>query len=174
MVQFSANDDSLNGPNGGLCGKRPMSSSRSEPDGVFTVRTANQMLPLVTRIVSDLISRSRDLEQQGEQIRGIESLPSPNKMPAFSDELKAIKESFSTDRQRLASCHRELESLGVVIDSLPEGAIDFPAYLNRCPVMLCWKLGESSVTHWHHIDESFTQRREISGHCFDAVPPSVV
>jgi hypothetical protein len=131
-------------------------------------------LPLVTRIVSDLISLSRDLDQQGEQIRGIESLPTPNKITAFADELKAIKESFSTDRQRLASCHRELDSLGVVIDSLPMGIIDFPAFLNRRPVMLCWKLGEVSVSHWHCMDESFEQRREIAGHCFDASPPSVV
>jgi hypothetical protein len=171
MVQFSANDDPPHGRDGGFRAKLPVGSIRYDS---FTVASANQMLPLLTRIVSDLIALSVDLEQQNEQIRGIESLPTPNKIAAFSDELNAIKESFSTDRQRLVSCHRELSSLGVKIDSLTQGAIDFPAFLNRRPVMLCWKLGEAAVTHWHHLNESFEQRREIAGHCFDPVPPSVV
>lgn len=174
MVQFSAKDDPQSGPGGGL---RDVNSKPSLGVGsgeTFTVKAANQMLPLITRIVADLMTLSVDLEEQSEQIRGIESLPTPNKISAFADELKAIKESFSADRQRLVACHRELFSLGVKIDSLSEGVIDFPAFLNRRPVMLCWKLGEATVTHWHQINESYKHRREIGAHCFDPAPPSVV
>jgi hypothetical protein len=131
------------------------------------------MLPLIERIVVDLMALSSELEQQSAQIRGIEHLPKPTNLAAFSDELAAIKEAFSTDRQRLESCHRELASLGVKIDSLKEGAIDFPAFLNRRPVMLCWKVGEPSVSHWHPIGETFQQRHEIADHCFDPPSPPV-
>jgi len=175
MVQFSTNDDPLD-VSGGRLRSRAASdlSAENARGGTFTVQSANQMLPLVERIVLDLMSLSRELEQQGAQIRGIEHLPKPTNLAAFADELSAIKESFNTDRQRLESCHRELSSLGVRIDSLKDGAIDFPAFLSRRPVFLCWKVGESAVSHWHHPEECFLDRREISDHCFDTAPPSIV
>jgi len=173
MVQFSTNDDPLDAAGGRV--RRHATSDGSETNrwGTFTVQSANQMLPLVERIVLDLIGLSRELEQQGAQIRGIEHLPNPSNLAAFADELSAIKESFSTDRQRLESCYRELSSLGVKVDSLQDGAIDFPGFLNRRPVLLCWKVGEPAVTHWHHPDECFPSRRVIGDHSFDAAQSSV-
>lgn len=174
MVQFSANDDSLNAAGGNL--RDPQSSKSSAGvlrRGTFDVQSANQMLPLVERIVSDLMILSTELEQQRAQILGIESLPKPTNLVAFADELTAIKEAFNTDRQRLESCQRELSSLGVTVDSLEHGAIDFPAFINRRPVMLCWKVGEPKVTHWHHPDEGFQQRCQIADLCVD-IEPSVV
>jgi hypothetical protein len=173
MVQFSASDDSLDAPGEGLGGREPHSSKELRRQGAFTVESANQMLPLVERIVADLMTLSLELEQQSAQIRGIEHLPKPTNLAAYTDELTAIKESFSTDRQRLESCHRELAALGVKIDSLKDGAIDFPAFLNRRPVMLCWSVGEPSVAHWHYPGESVAHRREIADHRFDTAPPSV-
>jgi hypothetical protein len=173
MVQFSSNDDSLEATGGSLRGHGAVEASGNARWGTFTVQSANQMLPLVERIVLDLMSLSRELELQGAQIRGIEHLPKPTNLAAFADELAAIKESFNTDRQRLECCNRELSSLGVKVDSLKDGAIDFPAFLNRRPVLLCWKVGETAVMHWHHLDECFLNRREIAGHCFDAAPPSI-
>lgn len=173
MVQFSANDDPLEAPGEGLMGREGKSSNDLVRHGAFTVQSANQMLPLIERIMVDLMSLSTEMELQAAQIRGIDHLPKPTNLAAFSDELAAIKEAFNTDRQRLESCQRELTSLGVKIDSLKDGAIDFPAFLNRRPVMLCWKVGESSVSHWHHTGENFQQRREIADHCFDTSPPIV-
>ena len=159
MVQFSTNDDPLDASGGRLRSRTTSDvSAENARWGTFTVQSANQMLPLVERIVLDLMSLSRELEQQGAQIRSIEFLPKPTNLAAFADELSAIKESFNTDRQRLESCHRELSSLGVRIDSLKDGAIDFPAFLSRRPVLLCWKVGESAVSHWHHPEENFLDR----------------
>ena len=173
MVQFSTNDDPLDAPEGRLGNRGLIEATENASWGTFTVQSANQTLPLVERIVLDLMGLSRELELQGPQIQGIECLPKPTNLAAFADELDAIKESFNTDRQRLESCHRELLALGVKIDSLRDGVIDFPAFVNRRPVLLCWKVGEPAVTHWHHPAENFLNRREIADNCFEIAPSSV-
>ena len=172
MVQFSANDEPLDARSGSLRDPLLKTSPSEVRRGAFTVRSANQMLPLVERIVLDLMTLAFDLAKQTAQIRGLERLPKPTNLASFIDELSAIKESFNTDRQRVESCQRELLSLGVKIDSLEDGAIDFPAFMNRRPVMLCWKVGESKVSHWHGPEEGFQQRCEIADDCIDAEPPA--
>jgi len=174
MVQFSAAGDPEKESENRFSDRHPVALRKSGSGRIFTVQSANQMLPLLTRIASDMISLARDLNDQNAQIVSMEALAKPIKISAFADEIDAIKEAFATDRLRLASCHRELESLGVTIDSLDAGVFDFPAFQNCRPVLLCWKMGELEVSHWHAVNENFGDRREISGHCFDAVPPSVV
>ncbi len=173
MVQFSSSDDPLNTPNDRVRLGRAGSSGGGIGSGGFSVQTANQMLPLLERIVSDLIALTKDLAVQQPQIHSIQKLRKPANFSVFTDELVAIKEAFNTDRQRLESCQRELESLGVHVDSLDEAVIDFPAFMNRRPVMLCWKVGEPEVVHWHEIQEDFRHRKPIAGHVFDPVTPSV-
>ncbi len=170
MVQFSTNDDSLDAPRERPCDAQPKAFPGDPHREVFSVQSATLMLPLIQRIVLDLITLAKELKQQAAQIRGLERLPKPTNLIAFAEELAAIKESFSTDRQRLESCQRELLSLGVKIDSLEDGIIDFPAMIDRRPVMLCWKVGEPKVTHWHGAEEGFSQRSEIIDDCIDTVP----
>ena len=172
MVQFSANDDSLNAP-GGVRATSPQPNPGATRRGTFDVASANQMLPLVEQIVVDLMTLSKELKQQDAQLSVLDALPKPTNLAAFVEELSAMKESFGTDRQRLESCQRELASLGVTVDSVEHGAIDFPAFINRRPVMLCWKLGEAAVAHWHYPNEGFQQRCQINGLSVDSGPSSV-
>ena len=91
MVQFSTNDDPLDTPKERLASRGTIEATENASWGTFTVQSANQTLPLVEKIVLDLMSRSRELEQQGAQIRCIERLPKPTNLAAFADELDAIK-----------------------------------------------------------------------------------
>lgn len=160
MVQFSSNDDPLDASEQQRL-SRP--DSLSGPDGTpFTIETANQMLPLLDRIVKEARSLHLDYEAQLPQVRALEKLPDQSKLSAFSEEVVAIRGAFQDDRAKLDACVTELESLGVQIDSLAEGAIDFPAIINRQHVLLCWKVGEPTVAHWHRRGEAFTDRRSIS------------
>jgi len=37
--------------------------------------------------------------------------------------------------------------------------LDFPAYRDGRPVLLCWKVGEVSVRFWHEPGQGFDRRR---------------
>jgi hypothetical protein len=52
----------------------------------------------------------------------------------------------------------ELEQLGCFIESFKEGIVDFPSTIDKADVMLCWKLGEEEVLHYHRRGENIEHR----------------
>lgn len=53
---------------------------------------------------------------------------------------------------------REFSSLGVQIKDVDAGLVDFPHLMNGEEVFLCWRLGEDTISYWHHLDSGFTGR----------------
>ena len=42
-----------------------------------------------------------------------------------------------------------------------ERLLDFPCRVDGEIVLLCWKLGEEKITHWHSPEEGFAGRKPI-------------
>ena len=55
----------------------------------------------------------------------------------------------------------EIMGMGGTIKDLSLGLVDFPHRRGGRVVNLCWKYGETSVTHWHGMDEGFANRRPL-------------
>ena len=55
----------------------------------------------------------------------------------------------------------EIDSIGVQVKDLQEGLLDFPAVMDGKPVLLCWKLGEPAIAHWHTEEEGFAGRKPL-------------
>lgn len=57
---------------------------------------------------------------------------------------------------------RQIRGTGVVIKSLEAGLLDFLTQLDGREVYLCWRYGESTVTHYHELHTGFRDRRKLS------------
>lgn len=55
----------------------------------------------------------------------------------------------------------EMESIGVQVQSLEDGLLDFPCQLGGETVLLCWKIGEAGIGHWHGLEDGFEARRPL-------------
>src|SRR6476620_9572730 len=51
--------------------------------------------------------------------------------------------------QQVEESIAEINSIGVEVKDLDAGLLDFPCMLDSEVVLLCWKQGESRITHWH-------------------------
>jgi hypothetical protein len=63
--------------------------------------------------------------------------------------------------QRAKDALAEIDSIGVQVKDLDVGLLDFPCEVEGRTVLLCWKLGEKSISHWHGTDEGFSGRKPI-------------
>jgi hypothetical protein len=63
--------------------------------------------------------------------------------------------------QRVKDALAEIDSTGVQVKDLDIGLLDFPCEVDGQIVLLCWKLGESGITHWHGVSEGFAGRKPI-------------
>lgn len=50
---------------------------------------------------------------------------------------------------------------GAMLKMINPGLIDFPAVLNGEDVLMCWKEGEESITHYHDWHDGFKGRKLI-------------
>jgi len=66
---------------------------------------------------------------------------------------KAIQEAKDT----LA----EIDAIGVQVKDLDTGLLDFPFQLEDGVVLLCWKQGETAITHWHTMEDGFAGRKPL-------------
>jgi hypothetical protein len=55
----------------------------------------------------------------------------------------------------------EIDAIGVQVKDLDVGLLDFPCTVDGKIVLLCWKLGEEGITHWHGTEEGFAGRKPI-------------
>ena len=63
--------------------------------------------------------------------------------------------------QRVKDAVAEIDAIGVQVKDLDTGLLDFPCEVDGNTVLLCWKLGEKSITHWHGVSEGFAGRKRI-------------
>lgn len=127
--------------------------SRSN-DRTFTAEQANSALPLVKRIVTDVVDtfeRLKKLRERHDEL--IEQ-----RKPSAADETEH-QVSLSVDR--LNELLLELDQVGAQVKDFETGLVDFPGRRNDQDVLLCWKLGEEKLTHWHDQDGGFAGRRPL-------------
>jgi len=63
--------------------------------------------------------------------------------------------------QRIKDAIAEIDATGVQVKDLDVGLLDFPCKVEGEIVLLCWKLGESKIMHWHNTTEGFSGRKPI-------------
>ncbi len=132
----------------------------------FTPSSATIMLPLVRRIVADMIELNEAIESQKEQIKGIDRLPETIERADYQEELRDVRASLSDDEKRLQLCLGELAALGLEPHIPIDGSVDFPAILNRRQVRLCWHPDDEQVDHWHEPGQTPQSRTKIEPHAF--------
>ena len=139
-----------------------MNKSKRRPPTLFTVAYANAMLPLVRRIVEDIVDAERILQSSARVASETSRNAGHAEREGFdSRAASSAHAAMEESGRRLADCIEELAELGVQLERAEDGIVDFPAFMDDRPIMLCWKLGESTVGHWHEMEGSFPHRRPI-------------
>ncbi len=126
----------------------------------FTVAQANSTLPLVRRIVRDIITFYPVWKDRVEAFAVFAA-------NATADQPDPQADAAAAEVQRLAAeidaCLRELADLGVEYKQpLDGGLVDFPGEIDGRDVWLCWRYDEPAVEHWHELEAGFAGRRPLT------------
>jgi hypothetical protein len=128
---------------------------------LFTLAEAERTLPLVRRIVADLIAeypRWRTAVSRFELLTG-----GARADWGETGELVGARNEVTTAAARINDYLKELESIGCVFKGFDAGLVDFYSLRDDRPVFLCWKLGEAHIEHWHELEAGFGGRQPIDG-----------
>lgn len=126
---------------------------------LFTVDQANRTLPLVRRIVEDVVREHRRWQEAIVELDLVGSAARPE-IP--DSRIAVIEQKIQGIARDIDAFQRELEGLGIQLKDRRIGLIDFPSELDGRPMLLCWQLGETSVQFWHDLDSGYAGRQPLS------------
>ena len=125
----------------------------------FTADQATKTLPLVSRIVRDIV---RLYAKWRERVAELELAAATSRAEEPDPRLAELERDTQNLAAEIEACIREIQELGAEYKTpLDAGLVDFPAELDGRPIYLCWRLGEASVDHWHEIDSGFAGRQPL-------------
>ena len=117
----------------------------------FTVAEANRTLPLVRRVVADIVrahEAATVLHARLEDRNGASRSEIEGELERTVDRLHALVD--------------ELRDIGCELKDYRIGLVDFIAKHHGREINLCWKLGEESIQHWHELHDGFSARQPVS------------
>jgi hypothetical protein len=119
---------------------------------------AQNMLPLVRRIVDDILHDQDQLDrlmpEQNRLDRQRRDLSWPERARRYQ-----VREEVSLAERRLEEAFAELASLGLQLLENYEGRVGFPTIVNGRRAFFCWQPGDEGIGYWQFPDD--TIRRTI-------------
>src|SRR4051812_40094077 len=117
---------------------QPVFSSR--PRRRFTLEQANRALPLVRRVVSDIV-------QTREQATALQS----HLEKSTAKEHKRVQQDLDVAIDKLHVYLDELTEIGCELKDFQAGPVDFIGPHQGREVSLCWKLGKEKIPSSHEL-----------------------
>ena len=135
--------------------------TETEPEvKTFTVEMANRALPLVRRIVDDIVTEHphwKDLVARFELVAA-----GQRSEWGESKEMLVLRREIDRIAARIDGYVAELDKIGVSLKGFEDGLVDFYGSYDGRLVCLCWRRGEAAVEHWHELDTGFAGRQPIT------------
>jgi hypothetical protein len=128
----------------------------------FTLDEAQALLPALESLLRVAINGKKLIEQTEAEQQALAHRIFVNG-GTFVDvvPLARRKAERMKAEQRAKDALAEMDSIGVQVKDLEIGLLDFPCQVDGRIVLLCWKLGEKSISHWHSAEEGFAGRKPI-------------
>jgi len=128
----------------------------------FTLEEAQSLLP----VLESLLKRAIEGKQSAEEVEsGLAELARriylSGGMRVDVGKVAKSRAEMETHLQRVRESIAEIDSIGVQVKDLEAGLLDFPCRLDDQVVLLCWRMGEPSIEHWHTVDSGFQGRQPV-------------
>jgi hypothetical protein len=131
-------------------------------DRNFTLEEAHTLLPILESLLKQAIQGRKLIEEVDAELQqtahrvflsGGMLLNVVHLARRKAEREKAIR--------RVKDALAEIDATGVQVKDLDVGLLDFPCKVEGEVLLLCWKLGEPAITHWHSTNEGFASRKPI-------------
>ena len=117
----------------------------------YSVEEANALLPYLAPTLVEL----RDVYEEAARIR------SAMARSAAGNGWSEKREKWSRKLARVAELVGRLQEWEVILRDVDSGLVDFISERDGQTILLCWKLGEEDVSHWHSPEDGFDGRRPL-------------
>ena len=118
---------------------------------LYTVDEANALLPYLAPTLVELREKFEDASKIRESVA----------RAAMTNGGSSKRDEWSQTLGRVSELLGRMEEWELQLRDVSTGLVDFPSIVEGEEAWLCWRLGETEVSHWHPRDEGFSGRRPL-------------
>jgi hypothetical protein len=131
-------------------------------DRTFTLDEAQALVPVLGSLLKTAIDAKNAAERIEREFKSLSSRVFMNGGTLLDvAHLSARKRERERLGQKIKDALAEIQATGVLVKDLDTGLLDFPCEVEGHTILLCWKLGEQTIAHWHGTDEGYRFRKPI-------------
>jgi len=131
-------------------------------DRTFTLDEAQSLLPILESLLRTAINAKKLIEEVDAEQQALHHRIFLNGGMSLDIVLAAQRKAERAKaEQRAKDAVAEIHATGVQVKDLDMGLLDFPFEVDGQTILLCWKLGEKSIAHWHGMQEGYAGRKPI-------------
>ena len=119
---------------------------------LFTVQEANKLIPVVDQKLRELQGAVQDILALREALQPMNGLSLEAQQTA--EEIKFLLGVVQQEKL-------ELDNMGVHLQDVETGLVDFPSRLGAEVIYLCWEQGEDAITHYHRLNQEVKARQPL-------------
>ena len=134
----------------------------ADMERTFTVAEAEALLPVLESLLRSAMQAKATVEEIEGEMQALSSRIFINGGTMVNVGAVAARKAESEKAvQRVKDAVSEIHAAGVQVKDLDMGLLDFPCLVGEETILLCWKMGETGITHWHDTKEGFAGRKPI-------------
>lgn len=135
---------------------------REMSERTFTLDEAQTLLPILESLLRQAIHGKKLIEEVDNELQETAHRVFLNGGTLLNVvHLARRKGEREKAIRRIKDALSEIDATGVQVKDIDTGLLDFPCKVEGEILLLCWKLGETSITHWHNTTEGFIGRKPI-------------
>ncbi len=131
-------------------------------DRTFTLDEAQMLLPILESLLKQAIHGKQLIEAVDAELQATAHRVFLNGGTMLNVvHLARRKAEREKAIRRVKDALAEIDATGVQVKDLDIGLLDFPCKVDGEMLLLCWKLGEPTIMHWHGTNEGFASRKPV-------------
>jgi len=131
-------------------------------DRTFTLDEAQALIPVLESLLKTAIGGKKESDRIEEEFKAVSNRVFLNGGSLLDvAKLAGRKREKQHQVQKAKDALAEIQATGALVKDLDIGLLDFPCEVDGRVILLCWKLGETTIAHWHGTDEGYRYRKPI-------------
>jgi hypothetical protein len=128
----------------------------------FTIDEAQSLLPVLESLLKRAIEGKRSAKEVESRLAELgRRIYLSGGMRVNVAEAGKLRVEVDAHLQRVRESIAEIDSIGVQVKDVDSGLLDFPCRLDDQVVLLCWRMGETTIEHWHTVEDGFKGRKPV-------------
>lgn len=128
----------------------------------FTLGEAQMLLPVLESLLRKAQAATARVEELDAEMQSLSRriflVGGMHVNVAIAARRRAERERSAEEVQ---SALEEMTEIGVRVHDLAGGVLDFPCVANGQTVLLCWRLNEPAILHWHGDEDGIEARKPV-------------